>query len=199
MGCSNHYGDYVLRAIEKSEYIRSLRGKPISVLELGVFEGGGAMHLFRELLTHEASSYVGMDAWVEGSPVSAKANFASLPHRRWRLMSERTDQGLVRLRNEGLQFDVILIDAGHTFHDVLGDTVIAWTLAKDVVIWDDYYYTALPLTFFVRHAVDFFLSTRKSDEYEVLFTGSEVGVRKLKPESYCLVPDTPIAKHLPLL
>jgi predicted O-methyltransferase YrrM len=93
---------------------------------------------------------------------------------------------LASLQKHGEElFDFIFIDGTHFFRHVLTDTLLAWPmLRKDgILVWDDYLWARQAYgKFRSKAAIDLFLGMYEGD-YEVIFAGSQVAIKKLTSES----------------
>ena len=67
-------------------------------------------------------------------------NVALVDATRVRKLVGTTHKVLPQLVDEGLQFDLIYVDASHTALDVLADVALSWRLLREggVMIFDDY-------------------------------------------------------------
>lgn len=168
-------------------HLLPLAGRPLKVLEIGVFEGRSARWLFQHLLTHPESRYVGIDAWGwdDGTEERAHANLAPFLDRiefhkgdsRWVLRDGQWKPG---------SFDLVYIDGCHRALSVLTDSVLAWPLLKvgGLCVWDDYQWSRplwkrrrLPRHLRPKEAIDAFLMSITGD-HERVFKNYQLGVRK---------------------
>lgn len=130
-------------------------GKPINVLEIGVFLGSTAELLINKVCTHPDSRYYGIDPWEWFKPL----------HKRWPT-KEKWEAGMILNKTRLIEqykgkaefiqgysqkilkeqrwkddsFDLIYIDGNHTIMAVLNDFVLTWPLLKvgGIMIFDDY-------------------------------------------------------------
>jgi hypothetical protein len=139
------------------------RDKPCSVLEVGVFEGRGALVFLEQILTHPESKYTGVDDWwsmltntqppERGKQLQGKQleilqwinwirqrafnNLAPFPANKWRIIEKASHDALYEMHKNQETFDVVYIDGDHRFGPCFMDSYLAWPLVKDVMFWDD--------------------------------------------------------------
>jgi predicted O-methyltransferase YrrM len=109
--------------------------RDVDYLELGVFEGRSAVHMLQERLIN-GGSYTGVDICVQDV---ARANVEAAAKVPVSLRCGNTWQVLPELLKSGQRFDLVYVDASHTYPDVLHDSMFAWRLTKPggVVLWGD--------------------------------------------------------------
>lgn len=102
----------------------------------------------------------------------------------YKTMTDYSYVALARLISQRRQFDFIYIDGAHHNHEVITDAVMSWKLLKDggIMVFDDYF----PLTDGMipsspKTAIDTFLLLF-SEDFELLFTNTQVGIRKFVKE-----------------
>lgn len=133
-----------------------LRGRPVSMLEVGVCEGGGACVAFDWLLAHPESRYIGCDVWKWNPRHRAERNISRHSGGRHLLRNERW------LRNSEV-FDVIVIDGDHSRDGCTSDLVATWDHLRSggFLVVDDYGANEWPTEYpGVRMAVDEFLDAK---------------------------------------
>jgi hypothetical protein len=166
-------------------HFRHFRDKPIAILEIGVMEGRSACWFFQEILTHPDSRYVGIDNWSADSEdwmincrelATRNLEKAAQPVQ-WTLMEEDSSVALVKLQDSKAKFDIVYIDGGHSFSNCLGDTVLAWPLARNLVIWDDFR-RAWDENYGVWRAVEWFLRTLPPQNHQIVFHNYQFGVQR---------------------
>ena len=120
----------------------------VQYLEIGLFEGGSAMWVLDNILTHPTSHMTGIDPFEDTE--SHEAQFPTYPERfRANLdLSGATSRTTViqgfsqtAMRDLPLEhYDIIYIDGSHEYEDALEDAVRARRLLKPggVLIIDDY-------------------------------------------------------------
>lgn len=173
-----------------TQLLKPYVGKPIRVLEVGVFEGRSTCWLLRNILTHPDSRVVCVDTFGGGieheymdivmpdvqrrfeNNVSAWSNQVEL---------HIGESGRILPSLEG-GFDLAYIDGSHIAKDVLADAVLVWRLIKDggIVIFDDYEWPMYLDKPWLRPklAIDAFLQCH-AGWYTLLNKGYQVAVRKL--------------------
>lgn len=167
-------------------HLLPLAGRPLSYLEIGVFEGRSARWMLENVLTHLDSRMVGLDAWpIEGDPFEerARANLAPFADK-VEIVKGESGEVLRDRRFAAESFDVVYVDGDHRALNVLTDSVLMWPLLKvgGICIWDDYGWRRAVWKRAARHerprdAIDAFLSAIRG-KCEVLFRNYQVGVRK---------------------
>jgi predicted O-methyltransferase YrrM len=163
------------------------RDRVRSVLEIGAYEGRSTVFLatfFPKARIDTIDTFAGSDehkfvpaasrteAVFDRNTAAFKARIKK--HKGW------SYDHLPRLRAAGSQFDAAFIDGSHFSDDIYVDTFYAWAMLKPggVLIWDDYLWSeyANPLGD-PRAAIDRFLEVHQG-EFEPLFAGWLVAVRK---------------------
>jgi len=168
-------------------------GKPVKILEIGVFKGD-AMEKFAQVFleSNKDSEYYGIDTW-EGSPEYVEINFkeieksalskknASPRKNNINFIKKESVIALPELIIKNIKFDIIFIDASHTAKDVLYDSILSFKLlnVNGIAIFDDYLWQKLePNIFTPKPAIDAMLNIFK-DEIDVLYMGYQVIIRKV--------------------
>ena len=124
-------------------------GEPgVQYLEIGLFEGGSAMWMLENVLTHPTSHLTGIDPFEDTT--SYEANFPTYPerfHSNLELSGAEDRATIIKgfsqteMRDLPLEhYDIIYIDGSHLLPDALEDLVLAWRLLEPggVLIFDDY-------------------------------------------------------------
>lgn len=97
-----------------------------------------------------------------------------------------TFEHLSRLQTRRIEgFDLIFIDATHFYRHVLTDALLSWPLLRTggFLVWDDYLWRRERYRqFTAKAAIDVFLAQYAGD-YEIVFAGSQVCIRKLVSET----------------
>ena len=111
----------------------------VHYLEVGVFEGGSAIWMLENVLTHPSSTLTGIDTfpgdlmnrYLANLQISGYANKATT-------IKGRSQIELRRLQPDS--YNIIYIDGNHSADMVLADAVLSWDLLKTggVLIFDDY-------------------------------------------------------------
>lgn len=128
------------------KYLDHFKGKEISYLEIGCFEGKSLDWMFKNVLTNPESNAVVIDTFQgsdehdgeEKSNLFNKfvSNLQPYLHK-IKIMVGRSQE---ELRDLDRKFDIIYIDGSHNTSDVLEDAVLSWRLLKKdgYMIFDDY-------------------------------------------------------------
>lgn len=178
---------------EWDNHLLHFRGKPIKILEIGVYKGE-AMEKFAEVFleSNKDAEYYGIDTW-EGSPEYVEIDFkeiekaalgrkeASPRKNNIHFIKKQSVIALPELVIKNIMFDIIFIDASHTAKDVLYDSTLAIKLLKlnGIVIFDDYLWQKLePIIFTPKPAIDSILNIFK-DEMTVLYMGYQVIAKRV--------------------
>ena len=139
------------------EHTSHLRGERLSILEVGSFEGASTTWLLDNLMSNPASTLTAVDTFeggMEGQDAEQRKKYdlATLEQRfrsnvsqcvhsdRLTVMKSKSEDALVRLREDGAKFDFIYIDASHVAIDVLHDAVLSWHMLTlgGTLIFDDF-------------------------------------------------------------
>ncbi|KAL8998114.1 MAG: hypothetical protein Q9188_006169 [Gyalolechia gomerana] len=133
-----------------------LRSRPLRILEIGSFEGASTTWILDHLMSHPRSVMTAIDTFQGGIEHRNQAadpyQLSTLRERfntnvakckemaKLRVMQSRSDDALIRLRQDGSSFDFIYIDASHTAIDVLHDAVMSWQMLDQggTLVFDDY-------------------------------------------------------------
>ena len=137
--------DWFTRNIRLWEVIlASYKGRSdIHYLEIGTFEGGSAVWMLENVLTHPSSHMTVIDPFYThqgrdiGSVFSANLQESGGADRTTVIKGLSQEE----LRKLPAQFyDIIYVDGSHWADDVLEDAVLSWSLLKDggLLIFDDY-------------------------------------------------------------
>jgi SAM-dependent methyltransferase len=129
--------------------LRGLENRQARVLELGSFEGLSACFLLWRLPDAHVTcvdTFAGLTAYEAYGIATAELeetfdhNVALVDGSRVRKLVGRTQQVLPALVDEGVEFDLIYVDASHTAFDVLVDVALAWQMLASggIAIFDDY-------------------------------------------------------------
>ena len=179
------------------EHIPELVGQKISYLEIGTFEGGSAMWMLDNVLTHPDSRCYCVDNWHD--VISRKKSRGGRRKTVWpgfeieyaarknlekygdRVVIEKGDSADVLNAWPHGRHQLAYVDGDHHYESCLKDSLAVWPLvdAGGVVIWDDF--AVKPLAsrsrIQVGKAVTDFLRTVYG-QYEVLFSNNQMGVIK---------------------
>ena len=198
------FDEYVRPEWEK--FTDPIRGKKLSILEVGSFEGGSTTWILDHLMTHPESRMTAIDTFEGGMEhldsdqvhtfdISSlesrfRSNISKCQHvKKLRVMKAKSDDALLELRREGARFDFIYIDASHVAIDVLHDAVICWrmldvqgTMVFDDVAWKGY----LEDCYNPRIAIKSFLQCA-TQEIEAMETEAQMWLTKVPNR----IPPTP--------
>jgi predicted O-methyltransferase YrrM len=174
-----------------------LAERPVNCIEVGVYEGGGAVWLLQNVLVHPRSRYVGLDPWraPHGATESgdaiyerAKSNLAQFDSSRWMLGRTEGHYFFNHLHTQESLSDLIIIDGIHHAFYVLRDAVAAWPWLHvgGLMVFDDYIMSHLqwanPPT---AIGVDAFLATLPTGSWvDVIEPKYQRVVRKLSPDVF---------------
>ena len=134
-----------------------LRGKQLSILEIGCFEGASTTWFLDNLMSNPDSTMTAIDTFEGGMEhqdpeQTHKYDLGSLEQRfssniskcahsdRLTVMKMLSDEALLKLRQESKTFDFIYIDASHVAIDVLHDAVLSWRMLSvgGTMLFDDF-------------------------------------------------------------
>jgi predicted O-methyltransferase YrrM len=127
------------------DILRQRAVRDVDFLEIGVYEGRGALPWLTALNARGRGSYVGIDTWGGGCSVA----YPHAVHNIWqlgldlsittRLLHTASHKGLRQLIGEQQRFDLIYIDGSHTYENVYQDSRLAWPLLRPGghIVWDD--------------------------------------------------------------
>lgn len=165
-------------------HLAPLADRPLSYLEIGIFEGLSASWMLDHVLKHQQSRYIGIDPWLlnrrrypDATVVEARARANLAPYGEKATIIKGRSQDIVGCQEAIFDaLDIVYIDGDHSEEGVFADSCLCWPLVKadGVLIWDDYGRSRRDG---VRKAVDKFLAPM-SEKYTVLFAGSQFAVRK---------------------
>jgi predicted O-methyltransferase YrrM len=167
-------------------FLAYLRGKPLSYLEVGSFEGQSAVWMLKSVLTHEGSSATLIDSFEKDDgflDVELEQTFAR-NMLTWMskitVLRTRSLSALTRLYCNSRVFDVIYVDGSHRATHVLEDLCLSWNMLTPggLLIADDYQWNGNPAPYGKPElAIDCFCKTYEP-EVEVLHRGVQVFIRK---------------------
>jgi predicted O-methyltransferase YrrM len=171
------------------EILAEFKGREVSALEIGSFEGRSAIWLLNNILTHEDSSLMCVDTF-EGSMEHSDAHKHELYERCVSNLSPYSNVEIVKgsshavMRTINKKFDFIYIDGDHRAASVLEDAVLAFRLLKfgGILIFDDYLWQdpRYPrLEDAPKLGIDSFLSAFQG-QYVVVSAGYQYTIRKVR-------------------
>lgn len=140
--------------------LHSFKGKPnIHYLEIGLFEGGSAVWMLENILTHPTARLTGLDIFSG----NVKERFMSNIERCGAEDKVKTIIGSSQVELRKLPIDsvdILYIDGSHFAKDVLEDVVLSWRLLKEggILIFDDYLWClGIPSRERPKAAIDIFM------------------------------------------
>ena len=176
------------------KWLARFQGRPVTAMEIGVYEGCATCWFLDNILTDPASRMVCVDtfdggldhkrAGVDFSGVEARFRDNIRPYGAKVTTVKSTSHDCLRdfHRTVGdLSFDFIYIDGSHEAPDVLADAVLAWPLVKagGAVIFDDYKWkSGLGKRHDPKLAVDSFIACY-AEQLRVVDKGWQLCVEKL--------------------
>jgi hypothetical protein len=168
-----------------------LRNEPLRILEVGSWEGRSALfflNFFRRSTITCIDTFAGGEEhranrdWAAELPNVENRfdhNLAQFGPRVEKLKSWSKD-GLRLLAEQRRRFDLAYVDGGHTYDDIMADSIGVWPLVDPggVIIWDDYRRSVeLPAEQRPQAAIDTFLSGHVGG-YRQLAAGYQLIVEK---------------------
>lgn len=167
------------------EFLAEFKGKPITAIELGAYEGRASIWLLENILTHPKARLMCVDTW-EGSAEHQEVDMKAVKKRfkqnvKGRKVSiwEQTTTGFLSLHHGHTEADLIYIDASHKASDVLSDAVLSDKLLKPggILIFDDYLWGDGSINT-PKPAIDAFLMCY-AGQYAILHKQYQVILKKL--------------------
>jgi len=124
------------------EHVRRIPvGREVTVLEVGIDRGTMLFPIVAHLArTRESFLFVGVDVAVQEQVLVVLSNLDLTPAQRVALVEGNSMKALPRLVEQGMSFDVVLIDGDHNYHTVSSELEHLGSLANhgSLVIVDDY-------------------------------------------------------------
>ncbi|HXW27645.1 MAG TPA: class I SAM-dependent methyltransferase [Xanthobacteraceae bacterium] len=162
------------------------RSEPLRILEIGSWEGRSALFF---LNFFPRSTIVCVDYFADNDTLADLClveerfdrNLAPFAGRVEKIKSHSLP-ALERLAEENRRFDLVYLDANHTYDLVMKNTVRLWPLTEpgSVIIWDDYRWgRELPQGQRAKGAIDAFLRAHAGG-YRLLRKDYQVMVERLK-------------------
>jgi predicted O-methyltransferase YrrM len=173
---------FTMRIPTWRKILEPFRGKPnIHYLEIGVSEGGSALWMLENILTHPTARMTGLDTF--SNKENCERFLANLEmsgfSKKMTLVKGRSQ---VTLRSLPLDsFDIVYIDGSHRAPDVMVDAALSWELLKKggILIFDDYMWEwERPPQDRPKIAIEAFLRIFKN-ELEILHQEYQIIVKKL--------------------
>ena len=178
--------DHFTYLIPNLELCKNILGPIEHAIEIGNHEGRSACWIVENMLSPTGQlccidpfNSLPTKTLFEQNISKAVSNMQS-----YKIMTDYSYVALARLISQRRQFDFIYIDGAHHNHEVITDAVMSWKLLKDggIMVFDDYF----PLTDGMippspKTAIDSFQGLFYKD-FELLFTNTQVGIRKFVKE-----------------
>ena len=172
---------FTMRIPNWMEILEPFEGQPhIHYLEIGVSEGGSALWMLENILTHPTARITGLDTFGD---VEIYARFLS----NLELSGLSDKMTIIKGRSQVTlrslpfdSFDIIYIDGSHTAPNVLLDAALSWDLLKKggIMIFDDYMWEwERPPQERPKIAIESFLRIFKN-ELEVLHQEYQIIIKK---------------------
>lgn len=165
-----------------NKVLDKLRGKPVSFLEIGCFEGKSTVWMLENILTHPKSKLYCIDHWLYNGDKNKKVYETFISNiepwkQKVKILKGHSRDMLRNINN--VQFDFIYIDASKHSQDVLEDSVLSWYLLKKggIMIFDDYTHNKKHDINCPRPGIDAFLNTY-AHELDVIQTKWQVIIKK---------------------
>ena len=162
------------------KHLKTLKDKPLKMLEIGTFEGRSAIWLLENVLTHRDSKIYCVDHWKNNE--TAYKTFLNNTKKYKDKVTVLKGYSKDMLRNlKHVQFDFIYIDASKHSQNVLEDAVLSFDLLKPdgLMIFDDYTHNKEHDVNCPRPAIDAFMNVYAT-QIKVLLTRWQVVLKKRK-------------------
>lgn len=187
------------------KYLSNFVDKQVNILEVGSYEGDATSWFLKNICNNKKSKVYAIDTW-QGSPEYGNINFNKIEKtfdyktkntgriKQLKKMKMTSFEGLIKLNNKKVLFDIIYIDASHEAKDVLFDGILAWNILKEdgVIIFDDYKWTKLNKNYFrPKIAIDALMNVL-TPERDILYIGWQVILKKKFKKNF----EKPIKKNL---
>jgi predicted O-methyltransferase YrrM len=126
--------------------------KPISLLEIGVWEGQSTTWFLDNILTHDESRMISID--MKPQELFYRNLSLSSGCDKHRLIIDRSQLALPTLHGE--LFDIVYVDGSHFPDDVLRDAVMSFELLRvgGYIVFDDYQNNTDSMTYLVNSSQD---------------------------------------------
>jgi predicted O-methyltransferase YrrM len=173
---------FTMRIPKWMEILKPFQGQPdIHYLEIGVSEGGSALWMLENILTHPTARITGLDTFDDEENYArflSNLELSGLSDK----MTMIKGKSQVTLRSLPFDsFDIIYIDGSHTAPDVLLDAALSWDLLRKggIMIFDDYMWEwEKPPQERPKIAIEAFLRIFKN-ELEILHQEYQIIIKKL--------------------
>jgi predicted O-methyltransferase YrrM len=145
-------------------YEQCRKSKPERSLEIGLAYGFSTLFFLAALARNNFGHHSAIDPYQESAwhGIGLTITNALAPSGRFRFIEDTSVSAAVQLEREGLPYDVIFIDGGHRFEEVLVDFFLYAQLCKvnGLIILDDMWMSSVK-------SVASFVRTNRSDFSEV--------------------------------
>lgn len=159
-----------------------LKGKPLSFLEIGTFEGRSALWLLENILTHKDSRMYCVDAWLGSKGDASYKRFLKniAPYKDKVVVLKGLSSTMLRGIKKQM-FDFVYIDASKHSQNVMEEAVLSFPLIKPggLLVFDDYTHNKEHDHNCPRPGIDAFMNVYAT-EIKVLVTRWQVIVQKRK-------------------
>ncbi|MFI5350002.1 MAG: class I SAM-dependent methyltransferase [Elusimicrobiota bacterium] len=160
-----------------NDLLSRYRGREnVNYLEVGLLEGGSALWMLENILTHPTARMTG----IEHLPQQALIDNLRLSGSFDKVTLLAGESELMLRQLPPASFDVVYLDGSHLPDDVMTDAVLSWGLLKPggTLIFDDYQlWPRGSPNLAARMAIDAFLGAFQY-YHEVLHRGYQVVIRK---------------------
>lgn len=165
-------------------------GKPVNILEIGVYEGRSTLWFCENILSHPASSITCVDVFDgDGTDIYDDTRIRQVEERFRSNVSPY--EGKVNI-HKGLSgevlrgfprhelFDIIYVDGSHRSWNVLEDAVLCYPLLKSggLMIFDDYLGGDIESLKYPHQAIAAFMNIH-AGSLEVVHSGYQIAVKKI--------------------
>lgn len=170
------------------KYLSEFKGKKVEALEIGTYEGRGALWLLENILTHKDSHLTCIDPW-ENYDCSEKCGFTlnEIEERCKDNLKEHSNK-VTMIKGSSFEevpklekmFDIIYVDGDHTVAGCWTDAVNSFLHLNvgGIIIFDDYNWELFQGTKdHPKQAIDDFMKEYK-DKIEVLDLGYQAIIKR---------------------
>lgn len=154
-----------------------LKGKPLTFLEIGTFEGRSALWLLENILTHKDSRLYCVDSWKDATVYKRFMKNIAPYEDKVAVLRGMSSVMLRGIKKE--MFDFVYIDASKHSQNVLEEAVMSFPLVKPggLIVFDDYTHNKEHDINCPRPGIDAFMNVYAT-EIKVLVTRWQVIAQK---------------------